>query len=347
MSSLLNVAISGYGNAGQLHARLLAGRSGVHIVGIADPTPARREAAAKDHPGTILATRLDRLDMPVDLVVTASPPAFHEADTRIALTRHRANVLCEKPAVLNPLIGQQLATQAADSGLLLFPVHNYLYAKAFRRMRTLISTGTIGRIERLQIDIARIGAATGTLHWRPDWRHDPAAGGGILGDHGSHAIYLAESLIGSCAIAVSCTTTPGKRGAESTAVIDLMFEGGATAAIALTWEAVTRSNRYEVHGSDGNVALQAGTLTLTKSDSIQTWPTDDPARGGHASVSWTRALHTDLLDRISRSDLGVDLWQTAVHVADVIEAARASAESITRQQRARPVGSAAEASSAD
>ena len=327
MASLVNVAVSGYGNAGQLHARLLAGRPGVHIVGIADPTTARRQAAAQDHPGATLANRLDQLDIPVDIVVTASPPAFHEADTRIALTRHRAHVLCEKPAVLNPAVGQQLAALAADSGLLLYPVHNYLYAQAFQNMRSLVSAGAIGRVSKLQIDIARIGAATGNLHWHPDWRHDPAAGGGILGDHGAHAIYLAESLVGSSAIAVSCTTTLGKRGAESSAALDLMFEGGATATITLTWEAAVRSNRYEVQGTSGNVALHAGALTLARSGSIQTWPTDDPARGGHASTYWTRALHADLLNRISRSDLGAHLWQTAVHVADVIEAARDSAKS--------------------
>lgn len=326
MSTPIKVMIAGYGTAGELHARLLAARPDIQITGIADPTPTRRATAAQHYPEAALANRLDQLDAPVDLVAIASPPAFHEADTLTALTRHHAHVLCEKPAVLDPETGRRLATLATSSRLLLYPVHNYLHAPAFRHMRALISEGTIGRTTHLEIDITRSGAATGNNAWHPDWRTDAALGGGILGDHGTHAIYLTRHLAHADIIAVSSTTETGEHGAEHAATLSLLLTGGTTATIALTWLGTTRSNRYIVHGTAGSLLLHDGTLKLTTRHKTQAWPTDDPANGGHTHTGWTQRLHTHLLDQVNRGNRALTPWQTAIHVADVIEAARASAQ---------------------
>jgi predicted dehydrogenase len=271
-----------------------------------------------------LANRLDQLDAPADLVVIASPPAFHETDTRTALTRHHAHVLCEKPAVLDPETGRRLAVLATGSGLLLYPVHNYLHASAFRHMRALISEGAIGRTTHLAIEITRSSAATGNNAWHPDWRTDAALGGGILGDHGTHTIYLTRYLADADVIAASCTTETGDQGAEHAARLDLLLAGGTTAAIALTWRGTSRSNRYMIHGTAGSLLLHDGTLTLAARHGTRAWPTDDPANGGHTHTGWTQRLHTDLLDQIERQDPALTAWHTAIHVADVIEAARAT-----------------------
>lgn len=325
MRTPVKVVIAGYGNAGELHARLLAARPDIQITGIADPTPGRRARAAQHHPEAVLADRLDQLDPPADLVVIASPPAFHEADTRTALARNHAHVLCEKPAVLDPETGRRLATLAMYSGLLLYPVHNYLHAHCFRYMRALISHGAIGRTTHLTIEITRSSAAAGNNAWHPDWRTDAALGGGILGDHGTHAIYLTRYLADADVIAVSSSTTTGEYRAERAATLNLLLADGTTATITLTWLGTTRSNRYTVHGTDGSLLLHDGTLELTTRYKTQAWPTDDPANGGHTHTAWTQRLHTDLLDHINIQDPALTPWQAAIHVADVIEAARASA----------------------
>lgn len=330
MRTPINVVIAGYGNAGELHARLLAARPDIRITGIADPTPARRATAADYHPKATLAAQLGQLDAPADLVVIASPPAFHEADTRTALTRHHAHVLCEKPAVLNPETGRRLEILATSSGLLLYPVHNYLHAPAFRHMRALISEGAIGRTTHLATEITRSSAATGNNAWNPDWRTDANLGGGILGDHGTHSIYLTRHLADADVIAVSGTTETGKHGAEHAATLDLLLASGTTATIALTWRGTTRSNRYMIHGTSGSLLLHDGTLTLTAKHGTRAWPTDDPANGGHTHTGWTQRLHTDLLDQIERQDPALTAWHTAIHVADVIEAARATQYGATR-----------------
>ena len=326
MKRALNVAIAGYGTAGELHARLLAARPQVRVVAVADLTSARRASAAAAYPDAVVAAQLDNLDMEIDLVVVATPPISHESDTYVALTQHRAHVLCEKPAVLNPERGRSLAAQAAAANLLLHPVHNYLHASAFRRMKRLIERGAIGRIESITIDITRTAAATGNAAWTPAWRTDPALGGGILRDHGPHAIYLACHLADGLASRVSCTTETGDQGADQAAAIQLNLADGTSARINLTWAGKHRSNRYDVGGTGGTLSLHDGRLQLNTPQQERRWDVEDPASGGHAHADWTDALHGGLLTQIHALIPPSDPWNQAIHVADVIHAASISAE---------------------
>lgn len=323
----LNVAIAGYGTAGELHARLLAARPHVSIVGVADVTSARRSSAAAAYPDAAIAAQLDSLDVTIDLVVVATPPSSHESDTLVALTQHHAHVLCEKPAVLDPARGRSLAAHAAAANLLLRPVHNYVHASAFRRMKQLIELGTIGRVENITIEITRTGAALGNAAWMPMWRTDPAFGGGILRDHGPHAIYLACHLADGLAAQVSCTTVRGTWGADLAAAIHLNLADGAGARINLTWAGSRRSNRYEVDGTAGSLSLSNGRLRLKSPEQTGWWSADDPASGGHAHADWLGALHSDLLAQIEEPGPNRGEWKLAIHVADVIHAASISAES--------------------
>lgn len=322
----LNVAIAGYGTAGELHARLLAARPHVRVVAVADLTPARRTSAAAAYPDAAVTAHLDSLDMEIDLVVVATPPISHETDTHVALTQHHAHVLCEKPAVLNAERGRSLAAQAAAAGLLLHPVHNYLHASAFRRMKHLIEIGAIGRVESITIDITRTAAATGNPAWTPAWRTDPAVGGGILRDHGPHAIYLACHLADGLASQVSCTTEPGDQGADQAAAIQLDLANGVSARIDLTWTGGRRSNRYEVAGTGGTLCLHDGRLRLNAPGRERCWEVEDPASGGHAHADWTNTLHGGLLAQIHATMPISGPWSQAIHVADVIHAADISAE---------------------
>lgn len=327
MRRTLNVAIAGYGTAGELHARLLAARPHIRVVGVADVTPARRTSAAAAYPDAAVAAKLDSLDVSIDLVVVATPPVSHESDTLVALTQHHGHVLCEKPAVLNPVRGRSLAVHAADASLLLHPVHNYVYASGFRRMKELAELGAIGRVENITIEITRTAAAIGNAAWMPSWRTDPAFGGGILRDHGPHAIYLACHLAGGLASQVSCTTVQGIQGVDQAATIQLNIADGVSARINLTWAGSHRSNRYEVYGTEGSLILHGGRLRLRSPDQTREWPAEDPASGGHAHADWLDALHSDLLAQIEKPGPSPDPWRAAIHVAEVLHAANLSSGS--------------------
>ena len=317
----VDVVIAGYGVAGELHAHLLESRAGVRITGIADPLPQRRALAVERHPAAVTAESLDHLDVTADAVVIATPPADHERDVHTALTRFRAHVLCEKPAVLDPDRGRGLGEIAAHSGLVLRPAHNYLYAPAIRRVRQLIADGAIGPVTRVAVDIARSRPSPG----HTGWRTGASAGGGILNDHGPHAIYLVHHLLGQPADTVSCTTRLDERGVDHTAAVQLTFPGPVIADISLTWKATERRTRYQIRGTDGTLMLHRGRLTHTARSRTRSDPTDNLAAAGHTHAAWTRALHADFIAGIAEGEATHHHWKEAIHVAELLRAARISA----------------------
>ena len=331
----MDVVIAGYGSAGELHARLLACRPDIRITGIADATAARRTAASARFPSVIAAAGLDELEVPADVVIVCTPPARHEPDTRTALIRHRAHVLCEKPAVLDPATGRQLGKAAADAGLVLHPVHNYLHSPAIDELRT-IATRSIGPITHATITILRPAPARGHLGWRPDWRTDPAAGGGILYDHGPHACYLACHLTGQAVRSARGTTLTGEHGADHEARLHLDLTDGATATITLSWQGIGRTNTYELHGAHGSARLHNGRLELTTGTSTRTSYTEDHSAGGHTHQKWTEAVHRTFLDRIHRSDHDTAPWDMATHVAEILTAAGTGTRTAEQATSAAP-----------
>lgn len=320
----MNIVIAGYGVAGESHAALLADRPDIRITGVADHTAARRDAARARYPGAAVATGLDDLTVPADAVVVCTPPARHEADTLTALTRLHANVLCEKPAVLEPAGGRRLADIAARAGLLLQPVHNYLHSPAIDTLRATAAR-ELTHLSHIAIDIIRTGPAHGHHAWRPLWRTDPTAGGGILNDHGPHACYLACHLAGKPAVTVACSTTPGNHGADHEAQVRLRFADNTTATITLSWRGTSRVHSYELHGAQRSVRLRNGQLTLSTPTGAQTWATEDHSLGGPAHTAWTKAVHQEFLDRLTGSSHTHDTWAMAVHVAQILHAATVSA----------------------
>lgn len=315
----LNAVISGYGVAGELHACLLAARADIRIVGIADPAPQRRALAQHQHPDAMTAPQLSDLDMQTDIIVIATPPHCHEAETRTALVRHHAHVLCEKPAVLDPAQGMRLARIAAEQQLAIWPVHNYLYAPAIRQARHLLRSSAIGRITHASVDIGRTAPSIG----HTPWRTNAAEGGGILNDHGPHILYLLSYLLGQNADEVSCTSDCSDHGVEKAVRIELRYPS-ATAAVRLSWKSTLRQSRYQFHGTGGELILEHGALTVATPDKIHTLPADDMAAAGHTHTAWTQALHADFIAQ-SADYPSSHHWHQATQLAAQLQAARISA----------------------
>jgi predicted dehydrogenase len=107
------------------------------------------------------------------------------------------------------------------------------------------------------------------------------------------------------------------------------YARGAT--ITLSWNGNTRANSYELHGSNGRARLHNGRLDLTTPERTRTWTTEDHSAGGHTHHAWTAALHQIFLDHIGAPVGGQPPWNTAVHVAEILRAAQASAAADQQQ----------------
>ncbi len=190
----LRVALVGYGVAGaSFHAPLIAATDGLALRAVVTRDPQRRAQLAARDPGVIAVDALGDVVDDVDLVVVASPNRFHVdlAQTALAAGKH---VVVDKPLAVTAAEARALATQAETAGVVLTAFHNRRWDDDFLTLRRVLDEGRLGRMLRLESRFDR---------WRPQikegaWREegDPADGGGLLLDLGSHLVDQAVQLLG-------------------------------------------------------------------------------------------------------------------------------------------------------
>jgi predicted dehydrogenase len=190
----LRVALAGYGVAGaSFHAPLIAATEGLALQAVVTRDPQRRAQLAARHPGVVAVDALTDVVADVDLVVVASPNRFHVdlAQTALAVGKH---VVVDKPLAVTAAQARALATQAETAGVVLTAFHNRRWDDDFLTLRRVLDEGQLGRVVALESRFDR---------WRPQikegaWREegDPADGGGLLLDLGSHLVDQAVQLLG-------------------------------------------------------------------------------------------------------------------------------------------------------
>jgi predicted dehydrogenase len=296
------------------------------IIGVVDRNEERRRAAGEVSKTIKTFSSVAALadTVAVDFVDICTPPALHGELILDALARGW-NVICEKPLVLDHAEMERIQRAAGTSGRAVVPVHNWKYAPIIRRATELLRSGAIGTLRHVEIETLRFEDCAAIDPTNPNWRRDPAmAGGGILFDHGWHAIYLACHWFGETPRDVAAAlheVRPG--GIEDEATLRLNFPGGE-ARIFLTWRASGRKNRMRLTGDEGEIEIGDDTLT-TGAESVRF---EQALSGGSHHPDWFAAMLPDLLasfrsSAVSRSALDeaatcLSVIRRAYEVADVL-----------------------------
>ena len=261
----------------------------------------------------------------IDFVDICTPPASHAHLVRAALNRS-LHVLCEKPLVLSPEELRGLPALAAEKDRTLCAVHNWLCAPALSRMSALLRAGAIGEVRRVRWETLRDKPASAAGD-ADNWRIDPAqSGGGILVDHGWHALYTLSAWMGGAPAKVAARLEIRKHiqwPVEDTATVILAY-GEASAEIFLTWSAETRANRVELEGTGGLLRLDGGRLTLEKEGAAaEQWDVPPLTEGSH-HPDWFGGVIDEFLGEIADPrKRGRNLSQAAICV-QVLALARES-----------------------
>lgn len=121
----------------------------------------------------------------VDLVSIVTPPYTHMEMTLRALEAGKA-VLCEKPTAMNAGEAGEMLRRAEDRGALALIDHELRFLPSRRLMREMIAAGEIGRVQHVKYFFRAESRSDPERPW--NWWSDAAAGGGILGAIGSHAV---------------------------------------------------------------------------------------------------------------------------------------------------------------
>jgi predicted dehydrogenase len=288
---VLRGAFIGFGNvAAKGHLPGWQSRDDVAIVAATDALAARRDAFLAACPnGRWYDSAEDLLSgETLDFVDICTPPSSHAALIGQALEAD-LHVLCEKPLVIRPADAQLVAAAAARAGRVVHAVHNWLKAPVCLKISALIADGAIGRTRSIRWRTLRTQPAVAVA---PDggtnWRVDPAiAGGGILLDHGWHALYCVVRWGGAPrGIAATLEQRRFREWAlEDTATVTLELMSG-TGEIHLTWAGEERANEIEIEGEQGHIDVAGDRVVLTTSSGEQHWSCPPSLSEGSHHQDW-------------------------------------------------------------
>jgi predicted dehydrogenase len=174
---------------------------------------------------------------------------------------------------------------------------------------------------------------------RPNWRRDAAvAGGGILMDHGWHAVYLALHWFGGQPVSVSATVhRPSAGEVEDDASVTLRFPNG-DADIVLSWNADVRRNRIVLAGEEGDLEIADGILRVRGAGGEKILAVVSALSAGSYHADWFALMLPGFSRAFADPDASRALFDEAGTCLSVIQRAYEAASAANRPRIASSIG---------
>jgi predicted dehydrogenase len=297
---VLKGAFIGFGNvAANGHMPGWRARDDVRIIAATDAAAQREQAFLADCPDGRWHETVDGLlsGEKLDFVDICAPPGSHAPLIERALDAG-LHVLSEKPLVTRAEDAERVAGAAARSGRVLHTVHNWLCAPVCRKITALVEEGAVGPVRSVGWRTLRTQPATAvSVDGVANWRVDPAlAGGGILFDHGWHALYCVMRWAGApVSVAAKLETRRfHEHPLEDTASVDLTTAAGVS-NIFLTWAADERSNTIDIGGEQGEIHVSGDAVLLKSNDHERRWSCPPSLSEGSHHPDWFGGVASDFV----------------------------------------------------
>ena len=250
----LRVALVGYGEAGRiLHAPLVSATPGLELGAIVTADRQRGRAAGAAHPGTtVLDDVRDVWRGRFDLVVIATPPRSHAELAAAAIEVGLATVV-DKPFAVSSDQGARIVAAARSAAVPLAVFQNRRWDSDFLTLRRVLADGLVGRPIRLE---ARFEVARAVVPGTWQESSDPADGGGVLLDFGSHRIDQAIQLFGAprTVFAEIRRVRPGSM-VDDDVVLSLGFAGDVQVHVWLSRAVHAAGPGFRLFGTDAAFEL--------------------------------------------------------------------------------------------
>lgn len=324
---MLRGAFIGFGNvAAKGHLPGWQSRKNVRIVAATDAVAARRDTFLGACSDSRWYDSVDDLlaGETLDFVDICTPPGSHATLIKQVLDAG-LHILCEKPLVTRVEDAQIVAVAAARAGRVVHTVHNWLKAPICLKISALIAEGAIGTVRSVRWRTLRTQpAVASTLDSGKNWRIDPVkAGGGILFDHGWHALYCIVHWAGAPhgIAALLETRRFHEWPIEDTATLTLDLVSGS-ARIYLTWTASERSNHIEIEGEQGHINVVDDSVIVRWNSGERRWSCPPSLSEGSHHPDWFVGVAEDF--QIAATGGGKGNLDEAVLCARLIDLAQRS-----------------------
>jgi predicted dehydrogenase len=225
---------------------------GSALVAVMRRDQARAEDYARRHGVPRVHATADALidDPDVQAVYIATPPSSHlELALRVAAAGKPC--LVEKPMAMNHAECMRMVDVFRDRGLPLWVAFYRRALPRFLKVRDLLRDGAIGRPTSVHVSIKEPLADDIK---RKDWRFDPALGGGLLLDLGSHCVDLLDFFLGPATDVRGFSENMA--GAYATADLANMvarFADGTLATAIWNFNADEKADALEIVGTEGRL----------------------------------------------------------------------------------------------
>lgn len=196
----------------------------------------------------------------IEAVCIVTPNHMH-APVAQAFLEAGIHVICDKPVTTNSLDARALQALARERGLIFAVTHNYSAYPMVRHARQMVREGQLGEIRVVNVQYAQDWLAEPIEQdgqKQAAWRTDPArAGGGAIGDIGTHAWQLADTIL--CrpleALAAQMSSFVPGRVVDDDVQVLLRYQGGARGMLWASQVAPGHGNdlRIGVYGSKGSI----------------------------------------------------------------------------------------------
>ena len=275
----------------------------------------------------------------IDAVAIHTPPHMHLDLCRDAFAADK-HVLVDKPFATSVRDAQALASAAEASDRTAMVNYEFRYAPLRQQVKELLAEGAIGEVRHASISLHTTNPM---MQMERPWRLDPAHGGGLLNELGSHAIDRFHQWFGDIAMVSAqfgsfppAGLDPGLT-SEDLISASFSFASGGMATLAMSWvsdpplglRVVITGSEGVIHATSPGSMLSEGEVELGRAGAEVFTPVaapDDPLDDQPAgAVGVSARLIQAFAEGIDSGRSPAPNFVDGLHSQVVIEAMRESA----------------------
>lgn len=277
--SKLKAAVIGCGNIFPMHAASIVGLDDVELVAVCDNKKDRADARAEEFQCKAYYDYQEMFDQEeLDTVHICLPHHLH-APVTIEATKHKINVLTEKPMAIKYEDAEAMIQSAEDEGVTLAVIFQNRYNQSSQLVKNMLDNGELGAIKSSKLSVTwdRSDEYYSKSDWKGTWDKE---GGGVIIDQAIHTMDLARWFIDSNIKYIDATISNRAHDiieVEDAAEGVIAYENGVVTAFhAINYYTYDAPVEIELHCENGIAKIVGDNGTVTLNDGRTFYAANNP-----------------------------------------------------------------------